>query len=357
MSTEQDLLRALQAALTAADVDVSDLVEGAWSEAQEEVRTTLRRLMVRDLLARSVATVEGTPTAPAVAPPATPPAEATAPSPASTGRPDGERRQTREHAAPTADGGDRLAYVFGVVGPETNLPRTELPAMPGGGPLRLLDIRGGRALVCDVDPAVFAVLREPGPEGLDVLAAAAQVHDLVLAQFVDAPVLPLPLGTALPDDRTVTDLLDRHAERLRAELDRLTGMSEWAVTVRTMERPTAEPDLPPASGRDYLESRRAALSDRDRRWQSQEQLIDELHEPLAACAVEAYDVPSRPIEDGTPPLMHGVYLVADDARERFRSTVDYLRGEHPGAVIEMTGPWPPYHFTAIDLSADDRQPT
>jgi hypothetical protein len=356
VSAEQDLLRALQAVLTDADVDVSDLVEGAWADAQEEVRGTLRRLMVRDLLARSIGTLEGTaPPPPADAPPrATDLAE-----PA-----EGPRREADE--AGTLAGGigpgigseAQLTYVFGVVGPETSLPRTELPTLPGGGPIRLLDVGAGRALVSDVDPSIFAVLREPGPEGLDVLAAAAQVHDVVLARFVDAPVLPLPLGSALPDDRTVVDLLDRHAERLRAELERLTGLSEWAVTVRTVERSDpSEADPPPASGRDYLESRRAALRDRDRRWASQEQLIGELHEPLAACAVEAYDVPSRPIEDATPPLLHGVYLVTDDARDRFRSTVDYLRGEHPDAVIEVTGPWPPYHFTAVELTADDRPAT
>jgi hypothetical protein len=353
VSTERDLLRELLSALSAADVDVSELVEGAWADAQEEVRATLRRMMVRDLLERSVATLEGT----APTPPVDPSGQPTSPA-----EPERGRSPAAESPDPVSGSGSgseaRLTYVFGIVGPDTALPRTELPTMPGGGPLRLLDVGGGRALVCDVDPAVFAVLREPGPEGLDVLAAAAQVHDLVLGRFVDAPVLPLPLGTALPDDRTVVDLLDRHTERLRAELDRLTGLSEWAVTVRTVERSTqADPGPPPTSGRDYLESRRAELHARDRRWGSQEQLIGEVHEPLAACAVEAYDVPSRPIEDGTPPLLHGVYLVADDARDRFRSTVDYLRGEHPGAVIEVTGPWPPYHFTAVDLSADDRQAT
>jgi hypothetical protein len=336
VSAEQDLLRALQSVLTDADVDVSALVEGAWADAQEEVRDTLRRLMVRDLLARSIGTLEGSPARPS----------------ADVSRRTDDLAEPADGPRPSADG------TGPPVGPDTGLPRADLPTLPGGGPLRVLDVGAGRAIVCDVDPTVFAVLREPGPEGLDVLAAAAQVHDVVLARFVEAPVLPLPLGTALPDDRTVVDLLDRHADRLRAELDRLTGLTEWAVTVRTVERSaSAEPDPPPTSGRDYLESRRAALSDRDRRWASQEQLVTDLHEPLAACAVEAYDVPSRPIEDGTPPLLHGVYLVADDARDRFRSTIDYLRGEHPGAVIEVTGPWPPYHFTAVDLTTDDRPAT
>lgn len=358
MSSEQDLLRALQAVLSSADVDVTELVEGAWGEAQDEVRSTLRRLMSRDLLRRSLATLEGTAptTPPAVdhvhpAPAATPrwhAPPATAPAtPAPTTGP-------RPPAPPTEGAQERLTYLFGVVGPDATLPRGDLPQLPGGGPLRLLDVGTVQALVCDVDPATFEVLRRPGPDGLDVLAAAAQAHDVVLARLVDAPVLPLALGTVLPDDGTVVELLERHADRLSGELTRVTGVSEWAVTVRTLadEPPAPEPD-PPASGRDYLEARRAALGRRERRWADQEQLVGALHGPLAACAVDATEVASRPLEATAPPLLHAVYLVADDARDRFRSTVDYLRGEHPEAVIEVTGPWPPYHFTAIDLTAED----
>jgi hypothetical protein len=365
VSSEQDLLRQLQAVLAAAEVDVTELVEGAWAEAQDEVRLTLRRLMSRDLLARSLATLEGgEPPAPSTVTRADLAAEAapgeTASAPAGTPPPAVAQRAADEPAAAPAPPADhapareQLTYLFGVVGPDAALPRADLPHLPGGGPLRLLDVGPAQALVCDVDPATFEVLRRPGPDGLDVLAAAAQTHDIVLARFVDAPVLPLALGTVLPNDDTVVDLLRRHAERLARELARIDGMSEWAVTVRTLEdEPSGPAPAPTTSGRDYLEARRAALGRRERRWADQEQLVAALHEPLAACAVDAVEVASRPLEDTAPPLLHGVYLLTDDARDRFRSTVDYLRGEHPDAVIEVTGPWPPYHFTAVDLASED----
>ncbi len=336
MTAERDLLRDLQTVLSSADVDVTALVEGAWAEAQEEVRSTLRRMMAHDLLARSLATLQGE----------------GAPAPAAAPEPDGPARAVGPSASESPTEGDHLTYLFGVVGPDSSLPRSELPRMPGGGPLRLLDVRAGQALVCDVDPAVFEVLRRPGPDGLDVLAAAAQVHDAVLARFVDAPVLPLPLGTALPDDATVIDLLDRHVIELTRELERLSGLAEWSVTVRTIE-PAGEPDAPdtPASGREYLERRREALSHRERRWADQEAFAEAVHGPLEACAVAGRRVHGRPLEEAAPPLVHGVYLVASDAVDRFESTLAYLRGEHPDAVIEVTGPLPPYHFTEVDLSA------
>jgi hypothetical protein len=346
VTREQELLRELQAVLAAADVDVSELVEGAWDDAQEAVRATLRRMMTQDLLARALATLDD-------------PAERTAPTPTigPDAAPDGPPQPSvADDAAPartaTPPPQGVSTYLFGVVGQDAHLPGTELPRLPGGGPLRLLPIGVAQALVCDVDPATFESLREPGPAGLDLLAAAAHAHDAVLARFVDAPVLPLPLGTVLPDDDAVTGLLARHADGLRAELDRLTGTAEWAVTVRTVEEPAADDTAPPTSGRDYLEARRAARSQREGRWADQERLTAALHGPLAACAIAAEEIASRPLEEAAPPLLHGVYLVADDARDRFVSTVAYLRTEHPGTIIEVTGPWPPYHFAALDLTND-----
>jgi hypothetical protein len=347
VTREQELLRDLQAVLKSADVDVSELVEGAWEDAQAAVRATLQRLMTQDLLARALATLED-------------PTEHSAPPPTigAEDAPDGPpARSVADDAVPavstdTAPRQGVSTYLFGVIGQDAHLPGSELPRLPGGGPLRLLPIGVAQALVCDVDPATFESLREPGPAGLDLLAAAAHAHDAVLARFVDAPVLPLPLGTVLPDDDAVTDLLARHADGLRAELDRLTGTAEWAVTVRTVEEPAAEDTAAPASGRDYLEARRAARSQREGRWADQERLTAALHGPLAACAIAAEEVASRPLEEAAPPLLHGVYLVADDARDRFVSTVAYLRTEHPGTIIEVTGPWPPYHFAALDLTGD-----
>ncbi len=348
MTTERDLLADVAQVLASVDVDTSALVEDAWEEARAEVRATLKRLMARDLLARSLATLQGAP-APPVDPtssPSTPQRASTPdtakPTPTETTPGDGEPAPERTHR-----------YLYGVVGPGARLPGGELPRLPGGGALRFLDGEGWRALVCDVDPTTFAALREPGPDGLDILAEAAQAHDVVLARFVEAPVLPLPLGTVLPDDEAVVDLLERHAESLRAELDRLTGVAEWAVTVHAFADPTDDAGATPAaSGREYLEQRQAAHDRRTGRWGQEEQLTTSIHAPLTACAVDAVEVGSRPLED-VAPLLHGVYLLADDARSRFESTVSYLRGEHPEAVIEVSGPWPAYHFTSVELATED----
>jgi hypothetical protein len=244
--------------------------------------------------------------------------------------------------------------VFGVVGAEATLPTDPLPALPGGGPVRLLSTSGPQAVVCDVDPEAFAVLREPTPDGLELLGEAANVHDQVVTGFVDGPVLPLGLGTVLPDDDAVIDLLTRHAESLDGELERVRGCGEWALTVHeAVPLARAEPAAPAAaSGREYLQQRRAALDERDTRWQEQEHVAERIHTPLADLSLDSVTVAARPLEDADPPLLHAVYLVADSSHERFLATADAIAEEHPTLAVELTGPWPPYHFTALDLSDD-----
>ncbi|QBI18690.1 GvpL/GvpF family gas vesicle protein [Egibacter rhizosphaerae] len=364
MANERDLLRELQSVLAEADVDVTSLVEGAWEDAREEVRATLTRLMAHDLLRRSLGTLQGGSASHGAAADVAQGGASDAveggasgvahDGPAAAPAPEGTT-DTAVHAdAPEDPPAELATYLFGVVGGEVTLPEAELPQLPGGGPVRLLPAARCQALVCDVDPSSFEALREATPDGLELLAAAAYVHDEVLATFAQGPVLPLGLGTVLPDDQAVEGLLVRHADRLETELDRIRGRSEWAVTVHEPAPEAAPPAEGPAatSGHDYLEQRRAALQARESRWEQEERVAASFHGPLAACARDAVEVGARPLEQDDPPLLHGVYLLDDDARDRFDSTVEYLRAEHPDVEVEVTGPWPPYHFTSLDLSDD-----
>jgi hypothetical protein len=326
MSAERDLLQQLQRALERAEVDVDALVAAAREEAHREVAETLRRLMVHDLLQRAIATLGGT-SAPA-APPVPPEQEATVMDPVEA----------------------TATYLYGIARAGDALPEA-LPQLPGGSPVRAVDRHGLRAIVCDLDQRVLAALQSPGPDGLDALVAAAQAHDTTLAAVAGVTtVLPLRLGTVVPDDATVLELLERHAEALTAELDRVEGCAEWAVTVHLTEAPApSQDDAAPSSGRDYLARRQSALRAQEHRRGARSEIANAIHERLSAAAREADVVASKPLEDIAPPLLHGVYLVGSDHRGGFDAAVESVRAATPEARIDVTGPWPPYHFTAVQL--------
>ena len=270
-------------------------------------------------------------------------------------RPEPAAPATTDEAADPATPGPGATYVFGLVAADAEVELAELDRLPDGGDVRLLSAAGVRAVVCDVDPADFEVLRSPGPEGLDVLAAVAHAHDATLAVLAtQTTVLPLPLGTILPRDEDLGGLLRAHGAQLRGELARFADRTEWAVTVRDLDDAAddhGEGDArEAASGLDYLQRRGDALERRATRWSRREALATGIHDRLAAHAVESDIVTSRPVDDVAPPLLHGVYLLATDAVDDFETAVAELRRDHDGAVIEMTGPWPPYHFSSVDLS-------
>jgi hypothetical protein len=344
VSAERELLERLQEALASADVQVDDLVEAAWAEARIEVQATLRRLFTHDLLGRVLASLEGSAPAPPPRPgpdPAPAPAQ-DAPVPA------------QGLVPPTAS--ERVAtYLFGIVATGSRLPDPDGRPVPGGGPLRSVEVGRVEAVVCDVDPTTFDGLAEAGPDGLEVLAATAYAHDGLLAELAaSTTVLPLRLGTVLPDDGTVRTLLADSEPTLVAELERLAGRAEWAVTVRLLDAPEEVPptsDVGAPSGQDYLRQRQRERQARDERWRLRQELAESVHRQLAAAASDATTVGSRPIEDATPPLLHGVYLLDADQVPGFEAAVDGLRAAHPAAVLEVSGPWPPYHFSRVELGA------
>lgn len=354
MAAEDELLRRIQAALARADLEADALVDEAWDAARVEVRTVLQRALQQELLDRVAHVLEGGP--PRTSAPERPTPEPTAPDGAPGAEPE-PGPQPEPDPRPVTDGtggADRAAtYVFGITRATVALD-PDLPRVPGGGPVRAVDHGELRAVVCDAPPEAIRALEDLSPEDLDHLATVAHAHDEVLARVAaQAPVLPLRLGTLLADDATVRALLAVNGDALGRELTRVEGHAEWAVVVRVTDRPPAAAPADEAEGgADYLRARREALAAREDRWASRNELADDVHERLARFAVDATTVDKRPLER-VPPALHGVYLLPWDRIDAFEDAVDDARAAHPDAIIEASGPWPPYHFSSVDLTVAD----
>jgi hypothetical protein len=375
MGAEGELLRRIQAALSRADLEADALVDEAWQAARAEVSAVLQRAFQHELLSRVADTVGDGPTtarpaepshaAPASEPGATEREAPPPPVPAAESAERDEADEAHEDAGIDDPPGAKPApagvatYVFGITRSGVTFD-PDLPQVPGGGPVRAVAHDGLCAIVSDADPDALRELEELGPDDLDRLAAVAHAHDEVLARMAaQAPVVPLRLGTVLPGDDPVRTLLEANGEALIAELDRVEGHAEWAVVVRIPDGGTAEQDgatgaeTGAETGSGYLRGRQADLAARERRWEARDRLANELHERLSTFAVAAEVVERRPLEQ-VPPALHGVYLLEWSAIGPFEDAVDDARQAYPEAVIEATGPWPPYHFTSVDLSLDDR---
>ena len=76
-----------------------------------------------------------------------------------------------------------------------------------------------------------------------------------------------------------------------------------------------------------------------------------MHEALAGAAEDAALLRSRQAASRHPVAMNAAYLVAAAGRDRFMAVLEQLRHAHgPAYALELSGPWPGYSFTAVDVA-------
>jgi hypothetical protein len=202
-----------------------------------------------------------------------------------------------------------------------------------------------------------------GNVDLDALAPRARDHERILEELLDrGPVLPLRFGIMYPAIDEVVRVLRRGGPRAEAELIRLTAHSEWGLTVRTAAAVAARDvhggDIGTdgtAEGRGYLERLRRAREEAERRRADMARLSRELHDRMMHRSATGVVLPPPRADQSC--LLRASYLVPDDGLAAFRATAESALSEGAadlGLTGELTGPWPPYHFT--DLRLDEEVP-
>jgi Gas vesicle synthesis protein GvpL/GvpF len=183
------------------------------------------------------------------------------------------------------------------------------------------------------------------------LAQAVRAHERVALHALDrAPVLPMRFGTVYPNGADVSALLQRHQASLLDELERLAGGTEWSLKVsvvdaaRDAEHPSAAET---GSGTAWLLARQAALHARQ---QQADRLADCVEQLRAELAGQVRDiVVSRPLSGASDAAR--MWLLVNDV-ERLHDTFESVRARQHDVALELTGPWPPYHFVRTDALHD-----
>jgi hypothetical protein len=193
-------------------------------------------------------------------------------------------------------------------------------------------------------------------EDLPRLEALVRAHERVLDDMLAiGPVVPLRICTIYEGADRVRDMLERERAALADALDRLSGTAEWGVKAylgargEAPEQPApAPPAGRPASGIDYLarkrDQRNAAAAARE----SGDDAVEDIHRRLCDLALDAVlSAPHDPRLTGREhEILNASYLVPSARTDEFQSLVRGLthRHEQDGLVLELTGPWPAYHF-------------
>jgi hypothetical protein len=238
-------------------------------------------------------------------------------------------------------------WVYGVLDGAAHAP--DGPGVDPAHGVELIRDDGLAALVSRVGLDRFGeqALRE-SLEDLERLEALARAHERVLDDALRAgPVLPFRICTIYDNGAHVRELLEHEHETLSAALTRLRGKSEWGVKAYAPAPADRSDAAPPASGADYLMRK---VAQRDETKYARERLgavIATVHERLRATSEGAALSPAhdrRLTGRAGEMVLNAAYLVADDDVPVFASLVAELAASY-GVALELTGPWPAYHFS------------
>jgi hypothetical protein len=159
------------------------------------------------------------------------------------------------------------------------------------------------------------------------------------------PVVPFGLCAVFASERGVRTMLAREHAQLSDALRQLRGMAEWGVKAHVDEAPAPAATRRPASGVEYLARRQAERAGRADRGA----IVDAMHTRLSDRAAGAVlCAPQDPRLSGHAGRMalNAAYLVAGSDADAFAEIVRQAADRHrdDGIEVELSGPWPAYHF-------------
>lgn len=256
--------------------------------------------------------------------------------------------------APNSSGqgrADAATYVFCLVQSARRPSLRGVPAsIPGAGAPRLMPIDGDLwAVVADAPLDRFAGEQlQQDLQDVEAISRHAVAHASVIEFFFrSAPVIPLKLFTLFSSDDRLREHLQSRRMRFTKLFAELRGLEEWGVRVvaRQVQQDAA---LSVKSGRAYLQVKKR-LNDQNAApslsaVKEANGALKRLGRLASKLRKDAFPTPAR----GRPFVIGASFLVKAARRNQWKTEVATLTAalENRGHRLEVTGPWPPYHFVS-----------
>jgi Gas vesicle synthesis protein GvpL/GvpF len=222
--------------------------------------------------------------------------------------------------------------------------------IPGAGAPRLIAIdRDVWAVVSDAPLERFTGEQlQQEMQDVEAISRHAVAHDAVIEFFFrSTPVIPLKLFTLFSSDEKVYAHVRAELTALKRMFAALRGLEEWGVRIIAGEV-EAESARSLDSGRDYLQVKKRLNAQTIAPPRATLRAIDTALRSLGRVAskmrTETLPTPGR----GRPYAAGASFLVAAKRRPAWKKHAAALASELAGEGhrLEMSGPWPPYHFVS-----------
>lgn len=181
-------------------------------------------------------------------------------------------------------------------------------------------------------------------QGAEAQSAAREHARVISGCFAQSTVLPFRFGTTFDDDDALRRSVRSNQRHFMANVERLRGMAEMhlKVVVDDVAPAPREGDFRSnsATGQTYLTNLRESAS-RQRERQSRARALSlQMHRMFLPVAEE---VTCKRMESGKI-LLDIAHLVDKKTIERYQNKYSSASLQMKDCAMQLSGPWPPYHF-------------
>jgi hypothetical protein len=254
---------------------------------------------------------------------------------------------------------ENATYLYCLLEAPTKPALTRAPrGLPGMGKPRLLDAGRDLWLVAADAPLdrYGEAPIEKGLSDLDWVSQCAMGHESVVESVLGAgTVLPMKLFTLFASDPRALATIGKSRARIDRALRRLRDCDEWGVRLRMDEKELVQAaagpraQTAPQSGTAFLQRKKSLRDAAVNVRKGAREHADEVHDALAKGVRDARKkTPEENVLGGPRLVLDAAYLVERKQLDQFRAQVEKLRKKlGRGYELDVSGPWPAYHFVAV----------
>ena len=210
-----------------------------------------------------------------------------------------------------------------------------------GATVKLIELEGFKLLVSEFDGNAAPVTREN-----------ALAHDAVVRSVLNETTpLPFRFG-AVVNHEHLRSYLSARREALKTKLADVRGCFEMSVKIisNTDQSNTDDNSVAEGPGARFLREKRREILGGERRAEQAKEVAAWLHEQVAEVAREE-QVSLCPTQKL---IVAAAHLIQRDRTQQYREQLAKARKMRPELHFLVSGPWPPYSFSNIDLEFQTR---
>ena len=246
-----------------------------------------------------------------------------------------------------------------------------LKTMSGDEKVQILPFLDLEAVISEVSIEEFSSeeIQKKAEEDLEWIKGKAQIHEEIIEQAmrtsgsVIIPVIPMQFGVIFKTREKLQETIYNNLENFRKSLEFLAGRQEWGVKAfldqkvfegfieneneELLAKKREAKALP--KGLSFFAKKKVASTIDEIKEKELDQIINEIYESLAESGVSLHK--AKILEkDFTlmteEMILNGFYLIEESRLNEFKGKAEEFREKFnlQGIKIEMSGPWPSYHF-------------